>query len=866
MILGTKLTVNTSFWHPVSSGTSNLQAVYYEAFSVVPAGFVTRLGGRVRSLSGTPLIYFGIYQRLENGQPGLLLGRTGPLGVTALGGNVEGPIVWAESNQHSQSVVTLGPGSRFLLGYIVQGGTVEFSVVSPEQALIYFDDAPVGPPSQVFDVASSGLYPTLALYADFSENEAPTASLTSPANGAALNTLTPTFTGLFSDANAVAPINDRLSAYTLEVSHNGEVIWGGAGATFLANVTERQTKTFNRGYLGPTLVAGNTYSWRAQVADVAGVFSDWTAPRTFQINAQGIVTPTSPAEDAKIETSPAALTWSGQWHQPQGHAASQVAVRILTPSGAVYKTSPVIAKAVASSALPGTAFTISAAQAALGTLVPGSYSYQIAGYDPTNATWSPWSDPVAFRINAAPTVPSNLQPPDGAVVSSYPLLEFNSLDPDLDDVEGVDVLWDIEITRPNGSVITVSASDYDADTGIGSLQLTSTEVSIDGVYTWRVQGKDTSAGTLGLSGWSKTQRFTFVAGPAVTITNPTEDEVVDTVTPLITFALSGGGTLARFRPYFYLRDVVTPLWAPQGEIVSTLGEYRVPAGVLKNKTWYEVLVRAWDNFNVAGTSLRREFYVDYSNPETLVNPVASPYRYPTDPTDTSILLSWQMSTYPVGEFAGYGVYRRLASELPTERRLLRRLTNIQQTNWVDPHAPSSRPIIYEVTQFRRLGNVVLESEPVVITTQLNLKAGVIASVQDPSKRIVLWWRHAGEWPTRDTNLDREESEKMTWGSNNRPLIFRGVGDRRVKQVSARLRDDMYGTRFQYRDMLTDLWRGTVQGLPSSASAAGVVSYRDDDERIFGILSNLRFTGEKNSIVANFQVRETDFLDGVLDPS
>src|SRR5690606_35164767 len=142
---------------------------------------------------------------------------------------VEGPIVWAESNQHSQSVVTLGPGSRFLLGYIVQGGTVEFSVVSPEQALIYFDDAPVGPPSQVFDVASSGLYPTLALYADFSENEAPTASLTSPANGAALNTLTPTFTGLFSDANAVAPINDRLSAYTLEVSHNGEVIWGGAG-------------------------------------------------------------------------------------------------------------------------------------------------------------------------------------------------------------------------------------------------------------------------------------------------------------------------------------------------------------------------------------------------------------------------------------------------------------------------------------------------------------------------------------------------------------------------------------------------------------------------------------------------------------
>src|SRR5690606_28094306 len=112
-------------------------------------------------------------------------------------------------------------------------------------------------------------------------------------------------------------------------------------------------------------------------------------------------------------------------------------------------------------------------------------------------------------VNSPPTTPSNLQPPSGAVSTTIPLLEWNIDDPDADDVMGVDADSQIEIVRPNGTVVSVVTLQYDPETGKGWYQPSGADFSAFGTYQWRVRGRDTSAGAFGIGAWSAYQTIIY---------------------------------------------------------------------------------------------------------------------------------------------------------------------------------------------------------------------------------------------------------------------------------------------------------------------------------------------------------------------
>ena len=207
-----------------------------------------------------------------------------------------------------------------------------------------------------------------------------------------------------------APWDDRMSRYRVEVvkDADGSVVWDQTNAEFAATAAERAANAASRLFTG-SLAANTAYRWRAQVADDLGLWSEWTAARTFALTDIGSVDVSGGSPSGKLWLN-GALTgavvgavggpnpqhFTGNWSHPSGKTL--VAARVYVYAAAA-PTAPIrngkevaISPAVASGGIvqvPGTAAGVMTAGTTGGNLGPlpsGSYLYGIAGKD-SSGNW-----------------------------------------------------------------------------------------------------------------------------------------------------------------------------------------------------------------------------------------------------------------------------------------------------------------------------------------------------------------------------------------------------------------------------------------------------------------------------------------------
>lgn len=805
--LGNKVLSTTLGILPVQSSGNNLVGTRQDGLEVPSNGYITRLGGyAVKSGSGDAFLWWGLYTLDESGAPSVLLARTSRL-VVGAGGNVEGPLTWVNPLllPTSQAAAKMQAGERFLVAAKVETtGTAQVNfAATADTTMVYrrtFNTANTPPPNP-FAHTQAIVLPGLAFYADFTENTKPTLVADLPAAGAVVTTVTPTFTGTFTDPQGGTPTLDRMSSYQIEILEQvgGVEVLTGSASVFNPTVQERNTGLISRVYSGPSLVTGKVYLWRMRAADDSGAWSDWTTQRVMEVAARGQITITLDGTPrTKLDTNTATLSWTGRWFHSLGHAMDRVRVRVFR-NGQLFREGAQAVKspAIPSSGSPGTTFTVIAADAAIGELPPGQYTYTMEGRSAANQLWSPQSAPQAFSVNSPPLVATNLQPPSGASSTSYPLLEWNIDDPDADDVFGVDAITRVEITNvTTGVVNTYTTSNYDLDRGVGYLQLTGTHVPSAGTYRWRVRGEDTSAGTAGEGQWSGYATFTYVAGgsPVVTITNPTNGETEGTTTPAFTWTNTGGAQI-RARVLLYREDQATAFkaWDVNGNVQSLIP----PPGVMTKGGSYDLVVTVTIAGEIQGTSLRRRFYVDYSQPvaptNVQVNPFAERRDYEFAPS--SLMVSWDPSVYPPGEFGGYNIYRKRQDQADNEATLLRTLSSPGQTRWRDAWPPTHTVLMYGVSQNRNVGGKLVESPIVWVSGEIRLVIPSLVSAKNPDKRFLLMYME------RDYSgkPDRPKAYYVTWGSGNKRTKAQAPKDAAAQTVklSVTVKQDARGTLWEH---------------------------------------------------------------------
>lgn len=774
-ILGNKVLSATAGARAINTANLNLRGMAYPALECPSNGRITRLGIHARKTVGLAgYVWLGLYTLNEQGALSTLLARTDRLSVPDNAAEVSGAITWVNPllNPTTLASLLMQAGERFAIAVKAEGaGTIYVSLAPSDfnygEYSRTYTLANTPPPNPYQGVTLEQLTP-MAMWAEWTENLAPAAILTTPTAGQMLTTTTPVIAGAFTDPQTGAPFVDRMSAFQLAIINldSGADVHVGNAALYTPTKQERDAGTFSRTYAGATLTAGPTYGIAVRVADDSGAWSDWTTQRTFTIAARGTVdTATDGAPSGKSDSGiPTAFT--GRWSHPNSHAMDQAQVRVYR-GGSLFRAGAILAKAAAgTSVAPGTAFSIGNTgvlpESGIGELPPGSYTYTIQGRSATNQLWGPESDPRAFQINYSPVVPTNLQPPSGSTSAAYPLLEWNVTDPD--DNYATDDTSDVEITTPTGTVTVYNTSNYDTARGVGFLQLTGVHVPVAGTYKVRIRGKDTSAGVLGEGQWSGYTTFTYVAGgsPVVTITNPTEGETEGTITPNLTWT-NTGGTQVRARVILYAND--SPVPVKVADISGSSQAMPFPIGWLQKGVQYDVTVTVWVAGEINGTSLRRRFSVTYTDPETPRNVQATPWMERRDyyASPSSIMISFDESIYGPAEFGGYNIYRRLATESPEQATLLRTLTSPGQTRWRDAWPRSRTLYLYGVSQNRWMGGKLIESPITWVEAEIVLAVPILVSTKDPSKRFAMMYMEGNY----GGNRERPKSYYTTWGSKKK---------------------------------------------------------------------------------------------------
>lgn len=491
----------------------------------------------------------------------------------------------------------------------------------------------------------------------------------------------------------------------------------------------------------PAVARGSDIEWQCQQQDMGDEWSDLSSWLSVHIATAGIVT-TDGSPTGVIDTI--TPSFQGRWNHVSALGMTQCQVLILRDNSLV-STSPVINKVVASSAFPGTLFTLTWADcdfAANGTpkLVnlewgQDDYNFLILGKDSAGN----WSDPSApmrpFDTNSPPTVPSLRAPDSGAQFTTYPLIQYRFSD--ANDDPG-DCSLTIEFTRPNLSTVTATAS-FNSGTGLWEFQTSSTHLNAFGTYLVRARSYDgvTYSGGATVSGnakWSKYETFDFLTGPAITIDAPVDNGAVLTSGTRVQWTTVQQD---KYQVWIYKAGRVNPVY-DSTLTVSGNRFHDVPSGLWRDGDLLYAVVEITNSLAQVGRSDRRYFLIDYPPASEIQVLDCRPYRFADDPWDTAVRLTIS-GTNLTDTFAGYFIYRRETDD-PDDDLLIAQIDDPAKTTFIDPHAPIGVELTYSVAQ----GQTVAGSNNEVTLSNLNfgysfieIDGVVLVSVQDPQRRIIL---------------------------------------------------------------------------------------------------------------------------------
>lgn len=791
-------------WLQVSAGSSNQRAWNIAAFTVSEPVFLHTLGSRMRrSGSGNGTVYFAVWQADGVGLPGVRLGYTGPVSVTATSSSTgqvaQQPIVASVADAVTGQVgsaIRLLPGIVYYYGFLVRNNGVDVGVVAGT-ATNYNRTNNTNTPTDPFGTgtAATPASPSVPILWGLAETDAPlTVTLTGPAS--TISTVTPAITGTVTQTDSGTPYFDRLYQYQVEVRNaltTGQ-LWS---TVVTASTTERASNSFSVVYAGTALTPGGQYEVHVRAAGDLGVWGTYSAWRPFTVGAVGTVDVSIPTPSGKQATGIIASV-VGKWTHPSGTAMAKADVRFLV-NGVVIRTSETLQPTgITKAASNNQTFTISAAEHGLtpvsDPLPGGSYTYQLRGRD-SGGGITPWSDQAPFTVNTPPNQPSNLRPFSGVTLTSRPRLLWDGSDQDADDLFGGNVVSYVEITWPDTTIHTYGPlSSVDPGSGSGYLDLTTTHVPNDGVYQWRVRLNDGN----GYGPWSPPTIFTLTAAPLLTITAPADNATVTTSTPSIVFSIASS-TIASYKVRFYRPGAISPFFDSGPITVSppaTSQTFQPAPGWLENGQLYDVEVIATTPVNVTSISQKRRFRVSYPTAPGLTAVDASMLTNQRDWEPTSVVVVWGQTSLPQTEFGGYVLWRREATQTAAEAVPIRLIPNAGQTSFIDHHPPPNASLIYSVSQLRIVTGDTRASVPVEVQIDTTLTVPVLVSLENGATlRAPVAWLNTG----LSMGFRRADTTIETWGSLGAPLWVRNPANYGAESYSVRftLRSDAYGTLHQH---------------------------------------------------------------------
>lgn len=754
-------------------------------------------------------------------------------------------------NANLLNAVALTSGKRYALQALFHGGRMAHGQDSVASLMYRRSTSATNNPDPA-TYSSSNTQTRITISVLYEANVAPkTPTNLSPADGSTFATTTPTYAGDFRDDNEVLPnglTSDYLNAYQIQVrsvdtenATTGTMVW--QSGTVAASNTEKSNRRFSKSHpAGSPLTPGQRYQWRSRVQDRFGAWSLYTQWQDFLVTGAAVVTldgnPTG-----RLTTEQLAPDFQGRYHHISDTSATDVQMRLYIGDVLIH-TSPEIAKAVSSSALPGTLFTIDWADTAIPAVLVsgGQYSYQMRAK--AAGVWSEWSAKRTFFGNGQPTTPVNIRPVSGSAVSSLPVqVTCQTSDPD-----GDALTVRLYLREDDGTPIDTLSMTYDpalyGGAGGYTVDLTSSELPTYAVYRGSIESDDADM----ISEMSGEIVFTYAQGPTVTVVAPDEDEVISTDTPVIAWTV-GDQQKKRVRVW---NAESGALVHDSGELVDMNNQYAVPPNLLRNNTDYYLSVEVTDSSPLTGTSALRNFRLSYTPPPTIANFIASPDIAEMDTAPSVIRLTWDISDADAAEFNYYAIYRRESGQPFADAIHLDVLPSQEQNTWVDTNAPAAIDLIYSIVQSVResLWDII-QSDPADSEVTLQLNGPVISDVRDGLNARVSF----DSIEERQEELIADQTEVNTWDGGS-PWLFEGPTEYAEISMSARLTANDAATVNQQLDQLRALARFRADQSPA------LCCYRDERGRkLFGRVRDVVITDQR-LMRANveFRITELEYSD------
>jgi hypothetical protein len=415
---------------------------------------------------------------------------------------------------------------------------------------------------------------------------------------------------------------------------------------------------------------------------------------------------------------------------------------------------------------------------------------------------SVYSSTTSFTVSHPPGIPSFRGPSSGESVefSSTVPLRFRFNDTFINAALGLTGTYEIEFSAVLSGGETQPAGMPIVATGALVLDGASTVVDIntnvawkDRLLRWRVRTSDED-GVMGA--WSPGALFTLRDPGTVTVTSPTDDQVIETPTPTAdwTFAASASRTQSAF--YMVINERNTPFTEVynSGWIESAANSWTPNYPALQPDVEYELILSIRDSTGIVA-SASRDFETAFTTPESPIFSVDTGLF-----ADYAALVVDWTGVVEGSNFTEWRVYRRNLGEI--EWTLLGTF-GADDHSYIDYLAPSQLSLEYSVVQVATTFGVVIESsyQPQIITASCD-KYFIICPSQ-PELNVAVT-------NTVSDDFD-EEYEQATLS-----LIGRGrrheVGTRfgYVGSMSAQLYDDDLGSARAKRQYLHYL---RAAGLP-----------------------------------------------------
>lgn len=592
------------------------------------------------------------------------------------------------------------------------------------------------PPPDPFGAYSASVEGHLTAWVEGYRNAQPEA----PSNGiyptGTINETAPVFTADFDDLNGTFggfANGDKLNQYKVQLRQVGTttLLWN---QTYSATSGEKAADAVSRAYGGSALTRGVQYEWRIWMSDMFDDASSYsntgsgTGWFTFTPANLGFVTLDSDPT-GKIES--VTPDFKGRWNHQSATTMKTVQARLKSSTGTVLQTGADYNIAdVASSAAPGTLFTIPWASSGFTTLAWGtSYRYEIRGFDGTQ--WSDWSTYRTFSTNKAPSVPTSLVPASSAIFTGYPKLTCSFTD--LDDTTGTGLTGVFRITRPDTSTVDVTPT-YNATSGLWEYQTTAVQITAVGTYSWKATGYDGTiysgeAAALGSATWSSSATFIYATGPTVTVTTPADLATIATASLTVGWSVSGG-TQAKYQVLVYEDGGSVPIYDSLLN-TSTATSHEIPSGYLRNGTSYDIVVQITDTTPLVGYSSIVNIAVSFTPPTAVANFQAMPIEVGLDPFATAIRLSWDQTGYAAPDFVEYTLSRWAEGGPDAAEIILARITSPSTVAFIDYTPASGFEYTYGITVSTQTGADTIESDRVSAAEIVTLVGTVLSLVGNP---------------------------------------------------------------------------------------------------------------------------------------